>query len=234
MKRKAFKAAFPLTLPVMAGYIFLGIGFGVLLQSKGYNFLWALGMSVTMYAGVMQYAAVNLLASGATLISTALMTLMINARHLFYAISMVGKYKDMGVARNILGYEMTDETYSLTSTAEPPAGINRKWFFLAISMLNHLYWIIGCVLGAVLGAALPFDFKGVEFSMTALFIIIFVEQWQAKKNHLPAITGLACALLCRILFGADKFIVPAMLMTIALIFVFSKDMDENGKEREND
>ncbi|MDY3030754.1 MAG: AzlC family ABC transporter permease [Clostridia bacterium] len=224
MKKKAFKAAFPLTVPVLAGYLFLGIGFGVLLQSKGYSFIWAFFMSITMYTGTMQYAAVDLLANGASLISTAVLTLIINARHLFYGISMVGKYRDMGAARNILAFQMTDETYSITCTIEPPEGINRKWFFLFISMLDHLYWIIGCTLGAILGAVLPFDFKGVDFSMTALFVIVFVEQWQAKKNHLPAITGIVCSLVSLAVFGADGFIVPAMVMTTVIIMVFRKQI----------
>ena len=226
MSKKALKAAFPLTLPVMAGYIFLGIGFGVLLQSKGYNYIWALCMSITMYSGTMQYAAVDILANGTGLVSTAIMTFIIKARYLFYAISMLGRFKDKGFAKNILAYQLTDETYSILCTATPPDGVDETQFQLCISILNHLYWIVGGVCGAILGALLPFSFKGAEFSMTALFVIIFVEQWQSNKNHIPALTGLICSVICFMIFGKDSFVIPALLMIIAIIMVFSKDMEE--------
>lgn len=226
MNKKTLKAAFPLTLPVMAGYIFLGIGFGVLLQNKGYNYIWAFFMSLSMYSGTMQYAAVDILSGGMGLFSTAIMTFIINARYLFYSISMVGKFRDLGAAKNILAFQLTDETYSILCTAEPPEGVDRKSFYLCISILNHSYWIFGSVLGAVLGAVLPFSFRGAEFSMTALFVIIFVEQWQSNKNHIPAITGVVCSVICLIIFGADKFVIPALLMIIAIILGFSKDMNE--------
>ena len=213
----ALRAAFPLTLPVMAGYLVLGMGFGILLQSKGYHFGWAILMSLTIYAGSMQYVAVDLLSGGATLVATALMTLMVNARHLFYGISMLDKYRTLGRKRWMMIFELTDETYSIVCSHEPPEGADRGRFFLAISMLDQSYWVVGCTIGAILGAVVPIDFTGVDFAMTALFLVIVTEQWLTNKNHLPALVGIGASVVCLVLFGADNFIIPAMIViTLAL------------------
>ena len=213
----ALRAAVPLTLPVMAGYLVLGMGFGILLQSKGYHFGWAILMSLTIYAGSMQYVAVDLLSGGATLVATALMTLMVNARHLFYGISMLDKYRTLGRKRWMMIFELTDETYSIVCSHEPPEGVDRGRFFLAISMLDQSYWVVGCTIGAILGAVVPIDFTGVDFAMTALFLVIVTEQWLTNKNHLPALVGIGASVVCLVLFGADNFIIPAMIViTLAL------------------
>ena len=213
----ALRAAFPLTLPVMAGYLVLGMGFGILLQSKGYHFGWAILMSLTIYAGSMQYVAVDLLSGGATLVATALMTLMVNARHLFYGISMLDKYRTLGRKRWMMIFELTDETYSIVCSHEPPEGVDRGRFFLAISMLDQSYWVVDCTIGAILGAVVPIDFTGVDFAMTALFLVIVTEQWLTNKNHLPALVGIGASVVCLVLFGADNFIIPAMIViTLAL------------------
>lgn len=213
----ALRAAFPLTLPVMAGYLVLGMGFGILLQSKGYHFGWAILMSLTIYAGSMQYVAVDLLSGGATLVATALMTQMVNARHLFYGISMLDKYRTLGRKRWMMIFELTDETYSIVCSHEPPEGVDRGRFFLAISMLDQSYWVVGCTIGAILGAVVPIDFTGVDFAMTALFLVIVTEQWLTNKNHLPALVGIGASVVCLVLFGADNFIIPAMIViTLAL------------------
>ena len=213
----ALCAAFPLTLPVMAGYLVLGMGFGILSQSKGYHFGWAILMSLTIYAGSMQYVAVDLLSGGATLVATALMTLMVNARHLFYGISMLDKYRTLGRKRWMMIFELTDETYSIVCSHEPPEGVDRGRFFLAISMLDQSYWVVGCTIGAILGAVVPIDFTGVDFAMTALFLVIVTEQWLTNKNHLPALVGIGASVVCLVLFGADNFIIPAMIViTLAL------------------
>ena len=213
----ALRAAFPLPLPVMAGYLVLGMGFGILLQSKGYHFGWAILMSLTIYAGSMQYVAVDLLSGGATLVATALMTLMVNARHLFYGISMLDKYRTLGRKRWMMIFELTDETYSIVCSHEPPEGVDRGRFFLAISMLDQSYWVVGCTIGAILGAVVPIDFTGVDFAMTALFLVIVTEQWLTNKNHLPALVGIGASVVCLVLFGADNFIIPAMIViTLAL------------------
>lgn len=205
------------TLPVMAGYLALGIGFGILMHSRGYGLGWTTLMSVLIYAGSMQYVAVELLTTGAGLLATALMTLMINARHFFYGLSMLEKYKGMGRIRPYLIFSLTDETYSLLCTDTVMEGAVRKPYYLMVSLLDQCYWVTGSVLGALLGMALPFDTTGVDFSMTALFVVIFIEQWQSAPRHTPALLGVGLSVLCLLCFGADRFLIPAMLaITLAL------------------
>lgn len=233
MKRKALKAAFPLTLPVMAGYLFLGLGFGILLESKGFSFIWAFFMSVIIYAGSMQYVGIDLLAGGASLISTAIMTVMIQIRHLFYGLSLIEKYKHAGRKKIMMIHELTDETYSLVATSEPPEGVDVGWFYFFISMLDHIYWIVGCTLGALFGSLIEFNTKGVDFVMTALFIVLFTDQWMTAKDHRPALIGVGCSFLCLILFGSDRFIVPAMVSILAFLSIFRKKLDKEGNTNEN-
>lgn len=220
MNRKTFKYSFLATIPVMAGYVVLGTGFGILLADKGYSYWWALLMSLVIYAGSMQYVGVGLLGSGAALISTALMTLMVNARHLFYGISMLEKYKNTGAMKPYLIFALTDETYSLVCDAKLPEGISRKWYYFLVSVLNQSYWVLGSFLGAFLGNTLSFNSKGIDFSMTALFVVIFVEQWESTGNHIPALLGLFISVLCLPLFGADNFLIPAMIgITVGLFLM---------------
>lgn len=205
------------TLPVMAGYLVLGLGFGVLLQSKGYGLGWALAMSLLVYAGSMQYVAVDLLAGGASLIAAALMTLTVNARHLFYGISMVERYRDAGPAKPYLIFALTDETYSLVCSGEVPEGVDRRGYFFLVSLLDQLYWVAGSAAGALVGSLLPFDSTGIDFSMTALFLVVMTEQWRASRDHTPALVGLGVSLVCLVVFGADNFLIPAMIgITLAL------------------
>ena len=232
MKKQAFKSAFPHTLPVMAGYLFLGMGFGILLESNGYSFVWAFFMSIIIYAGSMQYVAIELLAGGASLISTAIMTLMIQVRHLFYGLSIIDKYKGTGKKKFLLIHELTDETYSLTATVTVPDGVDKGWFYFFISILDHSYWIIGCTFGAFFGSLVNFNTKGVDFVMTALFIVIFTDQWLNSKDHVPAIIGVICSLVCLILFGADNFIIPAMLSILFFLTILRKKLDKEEKEEE--
>lgn len=178
------------TLPVMAGYLVLGLGFGGLLQSKGYGLGWALAMSLLVYAGSMQYVAVDLLAGGASLIAAALMTLTVNARHLFYGISMVERYRDAGPAKPYLIFSLTDETYSLVCSGEVPEGVDRRGYFFLVSLLDQLYWVAGSAAGALVGSLLPFDSTGIDFSMTALFLVVMTEQWRASRDHTAALVGL--------------------------------------------
>ena len=229
---KTIRYAFVRSLPIMAGYIVLGLGFGVLLQSKGYGAGWALVMSGLIYAGSMQYVAIDLLAGGASLISAAIMTLMVNARHLFYGISMLERYKDTGAAKPYLIFALTDETYSLVATTPVPDGVDKGWFYLFISMLEHVYWIIGCTFGALFGSLVNFNTKGVDFVMTALFIVIFTDQWLNSKNHIPAITGVICSVICLLLFGPDRFIIPAMLSILTILTLLRKPLEEH-MERED-
>ena len=218
--KKNIKHAFIKSLPVMAGYIVLGTGFGILLKKAGYGLFWSFLMSLTIYAGSMQYVAVSLLTAGASLLSVALTTLMVNARHLFYGISMIDKYEGAGKKKPYLIFSLTDETYSILCNEEPLEKQNWHSYSLFVSLFNQSYWILGCVLGSVLGTVVTFDTAGIEFSMTALFVTVFVEQWLTTKNHLPAVIGLACSIVCLILFGASSFLIPTMIaITLVLLCV---------------
>ena len=219
MKSAIVRKAFLKSLPVMAGYIVLGTGFGILLRNAGYGLAWSAAMAITMYAGSMQFVGVGLLAGGAGILATALTTLMVNARHLFYSISMFDRYKNAGKYKPYLIFALTDETYSLLCDGEVPDPENADLYRFLVSLFNHLYWITGCVLGSLLGAVLPFSTVGIEFSMTALFIVSFTEQWLRTREHLPAVTGLLSTLLCLLLFGPERFLIPAMLLITLVLTV---------------
>ena len=225
--RKTAKAAFIATLPVLTGYLVLGFGFGIILKSAGYGIPVALAMSALIYAGSMQYVAVGLLAGGASLITAALTTLMVNARHLFYGVSMLEKYKDAGRRKPYLIFALTDETYSLLcgDTPDIPDEQRMNYRFF-VSLFDHLYWIAGSLAGAVAGTLIRFDSEGVDFALTALFLTIFLEQWLTKKDHIPALTGAAVSVCCLLIFGSENFLIPAMLV-IALLLCLYKEKPEN-------
>lgn len=224
MKKEAFRAAVLDTVPVMTGYLFLGFGFGILLNQSGYGWPWALAMSVLIYAGSMQFVTVSLLTSGAGLATAALTTLLVNARHLFYGISMVDAYKGSGRKKPYLIFALTDETYSLVSTGRVPEGMDRHDYCFTVSLLDQCYWVTGSLLGALAGTLIPMGLKGVEFVLTALFVTIFTEQWLSTKNHIPALIGLGATAACLLTFGRDVFLIPSMvLITVSLILLLRKE-----------
>lgn len=227
---KTAKYAFACSLPVLAGYLVLGLGFGVLLASKGYGVGWAFAMSTLIYAGSMQYVAVDLLAGGASLIAAALMTVTVNARHLFYGISMVERYRHVGPAKPYLIFALTDETYSLVCSGTVPEGVDQKRYFFLVSLFDHLYWIFGSVVGALVGGVLPFDSTGIDFSMTALFLVVMTEQWRTTKDHRPALVGLGVSLICLAVFGPEDFLIPAMIGITAALTLLRKTLQPRGKE----
>lgn len=224
------KKAFVATLPVFAGYIVLGFGFGILLSSKGYGVIWALCMSITMYAGSMQYAAVDILADSVSLISAAITTLAINARHLFYGISLVDKYRGTGLKKIYLMHALTDETYSLVSSDEITKGVeNKHLYYFLISIFDHCYWICGCCLGALFGTTVSFNNEGIEFVLTALFLTIFVEQWLSSKDRVPAIIGVCSAVISTIFFKEDMLIPTLILIAVSLtVLRFVRRAKDNG------
>lgn len=227
MKNHIVKQAFITSLPVMAGYIVLGIGFGILLRNAGYGALWSFAMSLLIYAGTMQYVGVGLIAGGAGVITTIIATIMVNARHLFYSISMIDRYKDSGKFKPYLIFALTDETYSLLSDGTVPAGIEERkdinLYRFLVSFFNQCYWVTGSVLGSLLGAVLPFSTEGIEFSMTALFIASYTDQWLRTKDHVPALSGLIGTLICLVIFGPENFLILAMLLiTLVLTLLRSK------------
>ena len=209
----------------MAGYVVLGTGFGILLRNAGYGVLWAAAMSLLIYAGSMQYVGVSLLTGGASVLTTLLTTFMVNARHLFYSISMVDTYKDAGKYKPYMIFALTDETYSLLCDGKMPEGADPNTYRFLVSLFNHSYWVTGCVIGSLLGSVLPFSTAGIEFSMTALFIASFTEQWLTTRDHIPALTGLLSTLLCLVIFGKDRFLIPAMLL-ITLVLTLLRRREE--------
>ena len=222
MKKSAVRAAFLDTVPVMTGYIFLGFGFGILLHRNGYGVLWSAAMSLFIYAGSMQYMAVSLLSGGAGLLTAALTTLVVNARHLFYSISMVDAYKGAGKKKPYLIFALTDETYSLVSRRSAPEGLTRHGYCFLVSLFDQIYWVTGSVLGSLAGSLIPINYEGIEFVLTALFVTIFVEQWLSTKNHTPAIIGLVSTAACLLIFGRDIFLIPSMAIIAALLVLARK------------
>ena len=229
MNRKALKTTFLDTVPVLTGYLFLGAGFGILLGEKtGLGVGWAAIMALTMFAGSGQYLAVSLIADHASLISVAIATFLVNARHIFYGISLLTPYKGAGKKKTYMIFGLTDETYSLVTQNEPPEGMTRHTYCFLVTLFNQIYWIIGCSLGNLM-SLLPISFEGVEFVLTALFVTMFVEQWLSHKHHLPAIIGVGSTLLCLLIFGQDIFLIPSMVM-IALLLTISR---KTGRRQEN-
>ena len=227
MNRNVIGKAFLKSIPVLAGYFVLGIGFGILMNAAGYGVGLSFAMSVFIYAGSMQYVGVTLLTSGASVITTALTTVMVNARHIFYSISMIDRYKNSGRYKPYLIFALTDETYSLLCDGQTPEGEDADLYRFLVSLFDHSYWVIGSVVGNLLGMVIPFSTKGIEFAMTALFISSFTQQWLETKDHVPAITGLVSTLLCLIIFGSEKFLIPSMLVITLVLTLLQKRGKEN-------
>lgn len=229
MNLRLIKAAFIKSLPVMAGYIVLGMGFGILLRMSGYGLHWAIIMSIFIFAGSLQYVGVSLIASGTPLLSIAITSFMVNVRHVFYGISMLHRYKGAGIKKLYLMHALTDETYSLICTSKVPEGLNEHNYYFFISLFNHIYWIIGGILGSILGAVLPFDLSGVEFSMTALFVTVFVEQWLTTKEHRPALLGMGISFVCLIIFKSENFLIPSMILIMLALMIMRKFIEKGEK-----
>ena len=213
----ALRAAFPATIPVLTGYLCIGMAYGLLMANAGYGVFWALLLSLLCYAGSMEFVAVSLLTAGFDPVQALLMALMINARHAFYGLSMLEKYRGTGWARPFLIFSLTDETFSLVSTLEPPDGVTRRDFYFWISLLDYLYWQVGSVLGALIGGLLPFDTTGLDFALTALFIVLFLEQWRKRENRPAALIGLGCTAVSLAVVGADRLVIPAMVLILAVL-----------------
>lgn len=209
--KKALKAAFPHTIPIFAGFWFLGMTYGIYMNVSGFSFWYPMLMSLTIFAGSMEFVAVNLLLGAFDPLQALVMTLMINARHLFYGISMLDKYRGTGWKRFYLIFGMCDESFSINYTAEVPEDVDKGWFMFFVTLLNQFYWFFGATLGGLFGSLIHFDTEGLDFVMTAMFVVIFLEQWLKEKNHISAVMGILLSLLCLIAFGADNFIIPTML-----------------------
>ena len=218
--KKAIKAAFPLTIPVLIGYLFLGFGFGVLLAKAGYSFILAPISALTVYSGSLQYVEVELFKSGFSVLSAIVMTIAVNIRHVFYGLSIIEKYKGLGKYKFFCIFGLTDETFSLVVSQNPPKDVNKGKFYFFITLFDHIYWICGCTLGAVFGELVPFNPKGIEFVMTALFVVIFVEQWESAKTREPAIIGLLCSAVPLIIFKLFFTELTSYFLIVAMILIF--------------
>lgn len=216
-RRAALRAAFPVTVPVMTGFLCLGLAYGVLMQSKGYGPLWSVLMSAVAFGGSMQFVAITLLTSAFDPLQAFLLSVMVNARHIFYGLSLLGKYRGLGRVRGFLIYTLCDETFSLVSSLEPPEHVERRDFYFWISLLDYSYWIIGTALGGLVGGLVPFDTTGMDFALTALFVVLFLEQWYHRENQPAGVVGILCAAAALALFGPDNLVIPAMFLILLVL-----------------
>lgn len=224
-QKSAALAAFPHTVPVLTSYLVMGAAFGVLLAGKGFGPGWAFVMALFIFAGSGQFVAVGLMAAGFDPLLAFLTTLMVNARHIFYGISMLEPFQKLGKERYYMIFALTDETFALLCSAKPPSDTSPRRFYLSIAVLDHLYWICGCTLGGILGSAVTINTRGIDFVMTALFVVIFLEQWQRPQNRIPALAGLGVSVLCLVLFGPKWFILAAMAALVILFSVLKKPLE---------
>lgn len=227
---RAFRGAFPRTLPVLAGYLAMGAAFGLLFQSVGYGPLWAAAAGILIYAGSGQFLAANLLAAGAGLPQMALLTFLLNFRHIFYGLSMITRYRGTGRRKGYLIFSLTDETYALLSAGAAAEGVEPGDYYLAVSLLNQCYWVAGCVIGSTVGALITFDTTGVDFAMTALFVVLAVDQWKSSAKHAPALTGLCCGFAALLAFGPEYFLIPALIAIAAVLLAMRRRLETPAQE----
>ena len=229
MKKKAFKAALPYTLPICVGFLFLGMSYGFMMRSKGFSFVYPLCMSFFIYAGSMEFVTANLLLSAFNPVYAFFLTLMVNARHLFYGISMLDKFKGLGWKKVFLIFGMCDETFSINYTAEIPKDVDRGWFYFFVTLLNYFYWFSGATLGGLLGGLIKLNMEGLDFVMTAMFVVIFMEQWLKEKHHASEWVGLLASVGCLLLFGADNFLIPTMVCILAALSALRRPLEKKRR-----
>jgi len=229
MYKKDIGMALKASIPVMMGYIVLGIAFGMLLESQGYSMIYAFVMSTFIYAGSMQFVAIDLLTSGASLINAMIMTLLINARHMVYGLSMIKSFEDMGKLKPYMIFSLTDETYSLLVSAQVPEGCHKKYYLFFISFFDQCYWVIGSVLGSIIGSMMTINTTGLDFAMTALFVVIVLEQFLTSEKHIYTYIGFGISLVCLLIFGSESFIIPSMIgIIIGLLTLYPKESKKNA------
>ncbi len=225
VRLKAAKAAFPYTIPIMAGFIFLGTAYGIYMNSLGFSFLYPVIMAITVFAGSMEFVAASMLLSAFNPLYAFAMTIMINARHLFYGISMLDKYNGTGKKKFYLIFGMCDESFAINCSAEPPADVDKGWFMFFVTLFNQIYWVTGAAIGSLLGNFISFNTKGLDFVMTALFLVIFTDRQMSRKIHFPAAAGVILTAVCLIVFGSDSFIIPSMLLILIVLTAGRKKLD---------
>ncbi len=225
----AARHAFPHTIPIFAGFWFLGITYGIYMNVSGFNFLYPLLMSLTIFGGSLEFVAVEMLLSSFAPLQTLVMALMIQARHLFYGIAMLDRFKGTGLKKIYLIFGMCDESFSINCSVKPPKGIDQGWFMFFVTLFNQIYWVSGAALGGLLGSLISFDTEGLEFVMTAMFVVIFLEQWLKERKHYTAVIGITVSSVCLLLAGPDAFLLPAMACILLLLTIFRKPIEKAGE-----
>ncbi len=229
MKIKALKAAFPHTIPIFAGFWFLGLAYGIYMNVSGFSFIYPMFMSILIFGGSLEFVAVEMLLSPFAPFSVLVMSLLIQARHIFYGIAMLDKFKGMGAKKFYLIYGMCDETFSVNYTAKIPPDVDRGWFMFFVTLLDQIYWVTGSTIGGLVGSLLHFNTDGISFVMTAMFVVIFLEQWLKDKQHTASYIGLGASVICLMIFGADSFMVPAMISIVALLAALKKPIEKRSE-----
>lgn len=225
---RSLKFAFPKTLPIFAGFWFLGLSYGIYMNVSGFSFVYPMLMSLTIFGGSLEFVAVAMLLSPFAPVQTFIMTLMIQARHLFYGISMLEKYKDTGWKKFYLIFGMCDESFSINYSTEVPEDIDKGWFMFFVTLLNHMYWFTGSTIGGILGSLITFNTEGISFVMTAMFVVIFLDQWLKEKQHYSSLIGVLVSVICLVIFGADSFLIPTMACIVCLLTFFRKPIEKRG------
>ena len=231
VRRKALAAAFPHTIPILTGFLALGCAYGLYMRVSGFSVWYPLAMSVVIFGGSLEFVTVSMLLGAFAPLQTLLMGLMIQARHLFYGISMLEKYKGMGWKKIYLIFGLCDETFSINCTVTPPDDVDRGWFMFFVTLLDQSYWITGAVLGSLIGTLIHFDTQGLDFAMTAMFVVIFLEQWLKEKKHYTALIGVGASVACLLLFGADSFLIPTMFCILCMLTVFRQPIEKAGAQQ---
>lgn len=226
---KSLRAAFPATIPILTGFGFLGLTYGIYMNASGFSFIYPLLISITVFAGSLQFVLVNLLVGAFDPVQAITVTLLLGARHLFYGISMLDKYKGTGKKKLYLIFAMCDESFSINCTAKIPDGVDKGWYMFFVSLLNHFYWVAASALGGLFGSLLSISTEGLDFVMTAMFVVIFLNQLLSEKNHIASLSGLGISLVCLLIFGSDNFIIPAMLLILAALAAFKKPIEKGGE-----
>ncbi len=226
--RSAFFAAFPKTIPIMMGFLFLGMSYGFYMKVSGFSFVYPLCMSIVIFGGSLEFVAVTMLLGSFAPLQTFLMALMIQARHLFYGIALLEKYKGTGAKKAYLIFGMCDESFSINCATEVPEDVDKGWYYFFVTLLNQSYWVVGATLGGLLGSVLNFNTEGLDFVMTAMFVVIFLEQWLKEKKHYTALIGVLVSAVCLVVFGADSFLIPTMICILCFLTVFRKPIEKAG------
>ena len=228
IRRRALAAAFPHTIPVLTGYTFLGVAYGIYMRVSGFPFWYPTLSSVVIFGGSLEFVLVSMLMSSFAPLQTFLMALMIQARHLFYGIALLEKYRHLGKMCFYLIFGMTDESFSVNCSAEIPDGVDKGWFYFFVTLLDHCYWVTACTVGGLLGSLISFDTQGLDFVMTAMFVVIFLNQLMKERKHYTALIGLLSSVGCLVLFGAESFLIPTMLTILLLLTVFRRPLERAG------